>query len=351
MARDSKHGLNWSAAGILAAGAAGAIILRRELAARRSLRGQVAVIMGGSRGLGLALARLLADEGCKLAICGRDEDSLERAQAELTARGAQVLALPCDVEVQVLVTAFITAVEAHYGQIDILINNAATIQVAPVEALTLRDFEEAMGVMYWGTVYATMAALPAMRARGDGQIINITSIGGKVPVPHLMPYVAAKFAATGFSEGLRAELKNAGISVTTIIPGLMRTGAHLHAQFKGDERGEYIWFTLGDTLPFSAISAERAAWQILGAIKRRSPEHIISTQAFILAKLFALFPGATTEFLGLVDRFLPKAHVPQSIASEGAAVEQRSGLGDNAAWKAVTALGDEAAGKHNQFGE
>lgn len=100
-----------------------------------------------------------------------------------------------------------------------------------------------------------------MRARRRGRIVNITSIGGKVGMPHLLPYTCAKFATVGLSEGLRAELGREGIRVTTIVPGLMRTGSHLKAMFRGQHEQEFTWFSLGASLPLVSMGAERAARQ------------------------------------------------------------------------------------------
>src|SRR6185503_4123757 len=120
------------------------------------------------------------------------------------------------------------------------------------------------------------AVLPEMRARREGRIVNITSIGGKISVPHLLPYSASKFALVGLSEGLRAELAKDGIVVTTICPGLMRTGSPRNATFKGQHRAEYAWFSIGDSLPVTAMSADRAARQILTACKRGEAEVVLS---------------------------------------------------------------------------
>ena len=125
-----------------------------------------------------------------------------------------------------------------------------------------------MGVMFWGTLYPVLAVLPQMRARRRGRIVNVTSVGGKVAVPHLLPYAAAKFAATGLSQGLRAELARDGITVTTVAPGLMRTGSFLNAYFKGQAVREFAPFAVLSTLPFFSIDARRAARQVVGAAKR-----------------------------------------------------------------------------------
>src|SRR5215212_4676849 len=298
---------------MVAAGAAlGLGAAAREAQARdreADLRGAVALVTGGSRGLGLALSRELAQQGCRLAICARNESELETARIDLQlqAFGAEVLAVPCDVSDQSQVATMVETVTQHYGRIDILVNNAGIMLVAPVETLTSSDFERVMAINFWGVLNPTLAVLPGMRARGAGRIVNITSIGGKIAVPHLLPYSCAKFAAVGLSEGLRAELADTGISVTTVVPGLMRTGCHLNAEFGGEQEAEYRWFALGASAPYPvAIGADRAARLIVRAAKRGQAECTYPLSAVIAARLNGLLPGATTNALAVVDRFLPK---------------------------------------------
>jgi NAD(P)-dependent dehydrogenase (short-subunit alcohol dehydrogenase family) len=310
------------------------------------LHGTVALVTGGSRGLGLALSRELARQGCRLAICARDEAELEAARAELERTGAEVMAVPCDVSDQGQVSAMVETITRHYGQIDLLFNNAGIIVVGPVESLTHSDFERVMATNFWGVLNPTMAVLPGMRARGAGRIVNITSIGGKVSVPHLLPYTCAKFAAVGLSAGLRAELTNAGISVTTVIPGLMRTGSYLHAEFGGDQAAEYRWFALNASAPYPvAISAERAARLIVRAARRGQSECTYPVSAVIAARLSGLLPGATASALALVDRFLPEPPRQPAGTSPGAAVEARI---DAPVLRAATFLGRAAAEEYHQ---
>jgi short-subunit dehydrogenase len=227
---------------------------------------------------------------------------------------------------------------AQYGAIDVLVNNAGTIEVGPVETMTLEDFDRAMRVMFWGVVYPTMALLPHMLERGTGRIVNITSIGGKIAVPHLLPYTCAKFAAVGFSEGLHAELQGKGVKVVTIAPGLMRTGSHLNASFKGDIDREAFWFSMGATMPGVSMSASRAARQIVAAARSGRAEKILSTPANLLARFHGLFPGTTADILGLVNRLiLPSGHGRErKRGRETGALQSR--------WMAaVTLLGQMAA--------
>ncbi len=205
----------------------------RQNSKQAYLAGKVVLITGGSRGLGLAMAEEFANKGARLVLTARDEQELEEARNELAQRGADVVTIPCDVTNRQEVQQLIDSATEQFGRIDVLVNNAGIITVGPLMAQTLKDFEESMDIMYWGPFYVTMAVLPQMLQRKSGRIVNITSIGGKVSVPHLMPYASAKFAAVGFSEGLRAELAKDGIKVVTIAPGLMRTGSQINAFFKG----------------------------------------------------------------------------------------------------------------------
>jgi NAD(P)-dependent dehydrogenase (short-subunit alcohol dehydrogenase family) len=273
---------------------------------------------------------------------------LEAARIDLQLQefGAEVLAIPCDVSDQAQVAAMVETVTQHYGRIDILINNAGIIVVAPVETLTHADFERVMAVNFWGVLNPTMAVLPAMRARGSGRIVNITSIGGKISVPHLLPYSCAKFAAVGFSEGLRAELADTGISVTTVVPGLMRTGSHLHAEFGGEQQAEYRWFALGASAPYPvAIGTDRAARLIVRAAKRGQADCTYPVSALVAARLSGLLPSATTNVLTLVDRLLPQPPRQPAGTSSGAAIEADL---DAPLLRAATVLGRSAAEEYKQ---
>jgi NAD(P)-dependent dehydrogenase (short-subunit alcohol dehydrogenase family) len=271
---------------------------------------------------------------------------LEAARAELEQSGAEVLAVPCDVADPTQVAAMVEAVTRHYGRIDILINNAGIIVVAPVETLTRADFERVMAVNFWGVLNPTLEVLPGMRTRESGRIVNITSIGGKISVPHLLPYNCAKFAAVGFSEGLRAELADTGISVTTVVPGLMRTGSHLNAEFGGEQEAEYRWFALGASAPYPvAIGADRAARLIVRAAKRGQAECTYPLSAVVAARVSGLLPGVTTNTLALFDRFLPQPPRQAVGTRPGAAVEADS---ESAVLRAATILGRAAAEEYKQ---
>ncbi len=291
----------------LVAGALGAGALYLATRARRpeyELRGRTAMVTGGSRGLGLVIARRLAREGARLSVCARDPEELLRAVADLESQGAEVFARPCDVTDRDDVERFVSETAERLGPVDVLVNNAGTIRVGPMEAMTIEDYEEAMRTHFWGPLHTTLAVLPSMRERGEGRIVNISSVGGKISVPHLLPYSASKFALVGLSEGLRSELAKDGILVTTVCPGLMRTGSPRNAHFKGKHRVEYAWFAVSDSLPVASMSADRAARQIVDACRRGDAEVVLSLPAKLATLVHGLFPGPTADLLGLVNTFL-----------------------------------------------
>src|SRR5690349_9497691 len=217
----------------------GAILTARR--AQDDLHGEVAVVTGASRGLGLLLARELAGQGCPLVICARDAAELERAADDLRAAGAEVTTVACDVTDEATPQLLIDTAVQRYGRLDILVSNAGVIQVGPVQATQIGHYEVALNTMALAPARLALTVLPLMRRQGHGRIVTIGSIGGKISVPHLLPYSTAKFAAVGFSEGLRAELGRGPVTVTTVVPGLMRTGSHLQARFTGQaEKGIHL---------------------------------------------------------------------------------------------------------------
>lgn len=324
--------------------AGGAVLLKSAIDYLREydLRDKTVLITGGSRGLGLVMAREFARHGSRLALCARDEEELERARLDLEKFSVEVMVVRCDVRNRQEVNDMVAAVNARFGNVDVLVNNAGVIQVGPLEVMTEEDFEQAMQAHFWAPLNTIMAVLPSMRQRKAGRIVNIASIGGKVAVPHLVPYSASKFALVGLSKGLRAELMKDGISVTTVCPGLMRTGSPRNAEFKGQHRFEYAWFSISDALPLLTVSAENAARQVVRACKRGEAELVISIPAKIAVLFESLFPEAMYRILGMVNQLLPE---PGGIGTQKA-----KGKESTSAWSPswLTTLNEEAAVRNNE---
>jgi len=303
------------------------------------LEGSVVAITGGSRGLGLLLAREFGRNGCRVAICARDGVELDHARADLARRGVDVLTFTCDVSDRMQAETFVDRVIERFGAVDILVNNAGIIQVGPMNTMRVEDFERAMAINFWGAVYCTLAALPSMRQRRRGRIVNITSIGGKVAIPHLLPYDCAKFALVAFSEGSTAELAAEGINVTTVVPGLMRTGSPNNALFKGNWQNEYTWFSLASATPLTTIAAERAARRIVAATRRREPEVTLTWQATALRTFHGALPSASIRVLAGVNRLLPRADARATAEARGRELDRPP----------LTAMMQRAARQTNQF--
>lgn len=296
-------------AGMLAGAATAFLVVRKLVRDANAIdfRNRVVLISGGSRGLGLVLARHFGAEGARVVICAREEDELARAADDLSARHIAAVAHVCDVRNRQDVVALVTKIEHEIGPIDVLINNAGVIQVGPMDTMTRDDYEEALGTHLYGPMNFVEAVLPYMRRRRFGRIVNIASIGGRIAVPHLLPYCASKFALVGYSQGLHAELAASGIKVTTVCPGLMRTGSPRQAFFKGRYREEYTWFSISDSLPLISVNADSAAESILRACRYGQAELMIGVPAKFAVRTAGLLPGATANVLGWVNRLLPSS--------------------------------------------
>ena len=292
----------------LLAGAGATYGLKAWLRSQRRIHldGRVVVITGGTTGLGLLLAKHAAERGADLVLAARDARDLEAAEAEVRRHGArEVLTVPTDVADADQAKALIDRAVGRFGRIDVLLNNAGIMVVGPVAAMTLDDYRSLMATNFWGAVHTTLAALPHMRGAQSGRIGNIISIGGKFAAPHMAPYIASKFALTGFTRALRDELTRDNILVTGIYPQTIRTGGHAHAWFKGDRQAEYTWFAMGDTIPGLALSADTTAVKTWKAICDGDPELLVGLPTRLAAVFDGLFPDWSAELTALIERTMP----------------------------------------------
>ena len=265
----------------------------------------VALVLGASRGLGFLVAQELGRRGHDLAVVARSADGLEAARGDLEATGARVVTLPADLASRPGAESVVEAADRSFGRLDVVVANAGIIQVAPLRALDAQDLADAHDAIFWSAVYPVLAALPILRRGGGGRVVVITSIGGKIPTPRLLPYTAAKFATVGFAESLRTEAGRDGISVTTVVPGLMRTGSTRNALVGGNREAELRWFTALASLPLLSMDAGAAARRIVAGGLAGRPEVVLTPAAKVGLRVHGIAPGLTQRALTLVDRLLP----------------------------------------------
>ena len=326
----------------LAAAGLGGYFAYRALKPRYDFRGKHVLITGGSRGLGLVLARALADRGARLSICSRDAAELVRAVGDLERHGAKAVAVECDVTDRDRMREFVATARRENGPIDVLVNNAGVIRVGPADEMREADFEQSLQTHFWAPLYTMLEVIPDMKARGAGRIVNVASFGGKVAVPHLLPYSAGKFALVGLSTGLQSELARHGIVVTTVCPGLMRTGSHLNAEFKGRSDEEFAWFAAGNATPGLSMSAEAAAEKIIDACAVGDAEAVLGLPAKLAVAAQALCPNLTADVLALVNRHI--------LPAPGGGIEVVKGKDTHAALPDCITRGiDRAAARNNEL--
>jgi NAD(P)-dependent dehydrogenase (short-subunit alcohol dehydrogenase family) len=345
IARDHRFSLA-SSAWALGSMAVGAAVVARTMRSNRArgFEGSVAIITGGSRGLGLLLARELGHEGARIVLVARDEAELQRARRDLQAQEIEASIVPADVRVEGEAARVVAETLGRHARIDVIVNDAGVITTGPIDHMSIADFEDAMATHFWGPLHMMRAAIPHMRRQGGGRIANISSIGGKVSVPHLAPYCASKFALTGLSGAARAELAHDGIAITTVCPGLMRTGSPFNAQFKGRHRAEFAWFAIADSLPLLSIDGLRAARQIVNAIRHGDPELVITWPARLGIIATAVMPNTVARAMELTNRALP---APTDDASGD---EAHTGWQSTSRWapSAFTRSSERAAATNNE---
>ena len=300
----AKAGFSLSKSALLLGGA---LLALRLMRARRAVdfRGRVVIITGGSRGLGLNIARELATQDAKLVLVAQESAELAIAEREIQTLGAQVLTVAADLTQENEIEPIIRATIARFGHIDALVNDAGIIQVGPLENMEERDFAATLDLHVWAVLRLCRAAAPYLKKSGSGRIVNIASFGGLIAVPHMAPYSVSKFALVGLSDALRSELAKDGVRVTTVCPGLIRTGSHLAAKFKGRHELEYKMFKLGASLPIVTVEAPKAARQIVEAMRYGDPSLTFPALMGYLAIFYRVFPNLSAEILNLIARFMP----------------------------------------------
>ena len=288
------------------------------------LKDRVVVVTGADGGFGLILCRHLAEHGAIVVMAARKAEALDEAAVEVRRAGAaDVLTVPTDVTDEAQARALIDAAIGRYGRVDVLVNNAGLMLVGAEPTVTLDDFRKLMETNFWGAFHTSRAALPHMREARSGRIANVSSIGGRAVVPHMLPYIASKFALTGYTKGLRVEASRDNVFVTGIYPATIRTGGHAHAWIKGDKRAEYAWFALADSVPGLSISADKAAAMAIRGIQAGEPEVVIGLSARLALAFDGVFPDLSSEIISLIERAMPAPQVDGEPAVQGKDVRGR----------------------------
>ncbi len=277
-------------------------VLRRKR--RMDFGDKVVLITGGSRGLGLILARLFLREGARVAICGRTQADLDAARDELQLLG-DIRAYRIDLRDLSQIESLFERVEGDLGPVDVLVNCAAVMTLGPLETMTPADFENEMDIGFRATLHTMLRAWPGMKERGGGRIVNISSVGGRVALPHLVAYSANKHAVSGLSQGFRVELERYGVLVTTVWPMIMRLGSIYSSEVKGQQKKEWALANLFNSNPLTSISGERCAKGIVEATRVGLATYNPSKRAGFFALAHALAPNVVLEVLSLVPRIWP----------------------------------------------
>lgn len=323
----------------------GGLITARTLLRRDrflELPGRIVLVTGATRGLGLAMARQLASAGARVAICGRDQEELDEASRQLSELTGDFLSIQCDITDKSNVQEMIARIRQEWGEVEMLINNAGIIQVGPMESMEEEDYESAMKVHFWGPFNVINEVLPGMKRRKAGRIVNVASINAKVSFPHLLPYTVSKFALAGFSEGSTAELARYNIRVTSVYPGLMRTGSPRNIDVKAQHKKEYAWFKISDSIPGLSMNAEKAAAKVIKAMQYGDKVLSIGLPAKLAIAMEGIAPGLNLSFFDLANRLLPRPGGSGSQTHKG--FESESGITDSV----LTAKTKEAEEKNNE---
>ncbi|HFC09327.1 MAG TPA: SDR family NAD(P)-dependent oxidoreductase [Chloroflexi bacterium] len=240
----------------------------------KDLHDRVIIITGASGGIGAAAARAFARVGAHVALAARRPEALEVVAARVRALGREALTVPTDVTRRADVAALVARTREHFGRLDGVVANAGVYLRSPIRDLTPDLLERSLAVNFYGGVYLVLEALPHLLARGEGHIVLVTSMDGKKGLPPDAPYVAAKFALSGFGDVLRQELHGTGVGVSTVFPG--RVDTPMIADLK------VPWIS-------AKIPPEAVAQAIVRAVQRNRAEVIVPFQARLLywAQCFA----------------------------------------------------------------
>jgi NADP-dependent 3-hydroxy acid dehydrogenase YdfG len=256
-----------------------------------NLSSRVVLITGASAGIGAATARELARAGCRLALAARRKDRLEELARELKLRhDTDALIQVVDVQQPKQVGAMVETAARHFGHLDVLINNAGVLRMAPLVQMPDKDMADLMDINFWPVIHATRAVVPIMAAHGGGHIINVASGVSRRGLPYMTVYSATKWALAGLTEGLRLELAPKNIRLTTVYPGVIDTDmprtvdrSRLPAEYPDHAR--------------SRVPVERVARAIARAVRKQPVEVYVPGWLRYAAWVCAICPGVVDRVM------------------------------------------------------
>lgn len=297
-------------------GGAALSLTRRALRPPFAFAGKAALISGGSRGLGLALAEELLSRGMSVTLLARGEEGLRAAAAHL-GEPERVHTVTGDVTDDGDLRRAVGESVRRWGRLDLVVSNAGTIQVGPLADMTEQDLEH---IWQTNTLASWRLARHAREhLRGGGRMLLVCSVGGKVAVPHLGPYSVSKFALAGLGQALRAELGRDRIGVTTVFPALMRTGSAKQIEVKGQHEREYALFATAGNVPGLSMNAAAAARAMVNALARGDAERAIGLPGWALAVASNLAPQLLADAMRLTNTLMPgPTGDPRSVPGENA---------------------------------
>jgi NAD(P)-dependent dehydrogenase (short-subunit alcohol dehydrogenase family) len=246
----------------------------------RSLSGKVVVVTGGGRGIGQALARTLSREGARLAIADLDSVAAERAAAEL---GGDAIGLQLDVTDLAAFTACLDEVERRLGPLDVLVNNAGIMPITPLEEESDASILRQLEINLHAVIHGTREAVRRMRPRGSGHIVNVASLAGKSGFPGLATYCATKHGVVGLSEAVRAELRDSGVEVSVVMPGIVRTELSIGLQ---------------ETKGTKVVTPEEVAAEVVSALKVPRFDVFVPRSTGPLVAVTSALPRRLREAIG-----------------------------------------------------
>lgn len=251
------------------------------------------LITGASQGIGKATALLFAQNGYDTILAARREEPLAQVAQEIQNLGRTALPISCDVKDPQQVNTLVDKALAQFGNVDVLINDAGIYISGPVESFSLEDWHQAIDTNLWGYIHTIHALLPHMLARGSGTIVNLASIGGKVPIPYLVPYCTSKFAVNGLTEAMHSELKPKGIHVCGIYPNVIKSSLMERAIFRGiDEedakaRRQQLEQVISTPVVEKPEDVAKAVWD---AVKNQKAEILVGSAGMSKAA-YNVLPG------------------------------------------------------------